>query len=130
MKNPGERNTKNKEIISWVDEMTRLCQPDHVFWCDGSEEEKDVLTTEAVAKGVLIKLNQEKLPGCYYHRSNPNDVARVEECTFICTQLQEDAEPTNNCCAPVEMYRQHRALCRGCMRARTMYVVPFLLCLF
>jgi len=127
MKNPGERTTKNKEIISWVDEMTRLCQPDHVFWCDGSEEEKDVLTTEAVAKGILIKLNQEKLPGCYYHRSHPNDVARVEQCTFICSESAEDAGPTNNWAPPQEMYQKLYGLCKGAMKGRTMYVVPYLM---
>ncbi len=70
--------------------------PDRIFWVDGSEEEKELLLAEAVAQGVLIKLNQEKLPGCYYHRSNPNDVARVEQCTFICTPAKDEAGPTNN----------------------------------
>src|SRR6266436_4592375 len=127
MKNPGERNTKSKEIISWVDEMTRLCQPDQVFWCDGSEGEKEALTAEAVAKGILIKLNQEKLPGCYYHRSAQNDVARVEQCTFICSEAEEDAGPTNNWAPPKEMYARLYKLCEGAMKGRTLYVVPYLM---
>ena len=96
----GNRNTENESVIRWVEAQAKLCQPDKIYWCDGSEMEKEALTAEAVAQGVLIKLNQEKLPGCYYHRSNPNDVARVEQCTFICTPMQEEAGPTNNWMAP------------------------------
>jgi phosphoenolpyruvate carboxykinase (GTP) len=117
----------NASIHAWVKKMAALCEPDHVFWCDGSEAEKEFLTAKAVREGVLVKLNQEKLPGCYYHRSNPNDVARVEQCTFICTERQEDAGPTNNWRAPAEMYRKLHELCRGGMRGRTMYVVPYLM---
>ncbi|HZI33111.1 MAG TPA: phosphoenolpyruvate carboxykinase, partial [Candidatus Binatia bacterium] len=73
----GHCNTNNPSVIRWVEEQVKLCQPDKLFWCDGSETEKALLTDEAVAAGILVKLNQEKLPGCYYHRSNPNDVARV-----------------------------------------------------
>ena len=97
---PGQCNTNNPAVIRWVEEMAALCQPDCVFWCDGSETEKEALTAEAVAKGILIQLNQEKLPGCYYHRSNPNDVARVEHCTYICTDTREEAGPTNNWAPP------------------------------
>jgi phosphoenolpyruvate carboxykinase (GTP) len=110
-----------------VEEQIKLCQPDEVFWCDGSEAEKEFLTAEAVAKGILIKLNQEKLPGCYYHRSNPNDVARVEQCTYICTEIEEDAGPTNNWVAPKEMFQKLNTLCRGAMRGRRLYVVPYLM---
>ena len=107
--------------------MAALCQPDTIFWCDGSEKEKAELTAQAVASGVLIKLNQEKLPGCYYHRSNPNDVARVEQCTYICTAAREEAGPTNNWAPPSEMYEKLNGLLRGSMRGRTMYVVPYLM---
>jgi phosphoenolpyruvate carboxykinase (GTP) len=123
----GQRNTTNEAVIRWVDEMTKLCQPDQVFWCNGSEREKQALTREAVAKGILIELNQEKLPGCYYHRSNPNDVARVEQCTYICTDSKEDAGPTNNWAPPREMYQKLYGLFRGAMRGRTMYVIPYLM---
>jgi phosphoenolpyruvate carboxykinase (GTP) len=83
----------NPAVEEWVESMMELCQPDRVVWCDGSEREKAVFTDEAVAKGILIRLNQEKLPGCYYHRSHPNDVARVEQSTFICTMTKEEAGP-------------------------------------
>ncbi len=127
MRTLGECNTNHQEIKQWVSEMVRLCQPDQVFWCDGSEAEKEALTAQAVAKGILIKLNQEKLPGCYYHRSHPNDVARVEQCTFICSEAEEDAGPTNNWAPPKEMYQKLYKLCEGAMKGRTLYVVPYLM---
>ena len=114
-------------LHAWVDEMTQLCQPDQVYWCDGSEAEKERLTQHAVDAGVLIRFNQEKLPGCYLHRSNPNDVARVEELTFICTRTPEAAGPTNHWMAPAAMYEKLYGLARGAMRGRTMYVVPYLM---
>jgi phosphoenolpyruvate carboxykinase (GTP) len=123
----GVCNATNQAVIAWVEQKIKLCEPDQVFWCDGSEREKEQLTAEAVAKGILVKLNQEKLPGCYYHRSNSNDVARVEQCTFICTESQRDAGPTNNWMEPREMYQKLNGLCRGAMRGRTMYVVPYLM---
>lgn len=123
----GKCNTSNRTIIAWVEEQAKLCQPDEIFWCDGSESEKVLLTAEAVDKGILIKLNQEKLPGCYYHRSNPNDVARVEQCTYICTETRDEAGPTNNWAAPKEMYQKLLGLARGSMHGRTMYVVPYLM---
>jgi len=123
----GTCNTNNQTVIRWVEEQVKLCKPDKVYWCDGSTEEKDVLTADAVAQKILVKLNQEKLPGCYYHRSNPNDVARVEQCTYICTPMQEEAGPTNNWMAPKEMYAKLRAKCDASMRGRTMYVVPYLM---
>jgi len=110
-----------------VDDMARLCKPDRIFWCDGSEAEKKALTEQAVASGVLLKLNPRKLPGCYLHRSNPNDVARVEQCTYICTDSREEAGPTNNWAPPKEMYRKLYALLDGAMKGRTMYVVPYLM---
>ncbi|MDB6066635.1 MAG: pckG [Pedosphaera sp.] len=123
----GKINTSNKALVAWVEEKTKLCEPEQVFWCDGSEGEKEFLTAEAVAKGILVKLDQKKLPGCYYHRSNPNDVARVEQCTYICTETQQGAGPTNNWAEPKEMYQKLQGLCRGAMRGRTLYVVPYLM---
>ena len=125
--NIGACNTGNEHVKAWVEEMVRLCQPDRVFWCNGSETEKTALTAEAVRTGVLIELNQKKWPGCYYHRSCPNDVARVEQCTFICTPTREEAGPTNNWCHPEEMYRRLYGLAEGGMKGRTMYVVPYLM---
>ncbi|HTB84017.1 MAG TPA: hypothetical protein VK742_10215, partial [Candidatus Sulfotelmatobacter sp.] len=122
-----QKNPPNSHVRRWVEEQVKLCQPDKIHWCDGSEAEKESLTAEAVAKGILVKLDQNKLPGCYYHRSNPNDVARVEQCTFICTPMQEEAGPTNNWMAPRAMYARLRDLCQGAMRGRTMYVVPYLM---
>jgi phosphoenolpyruvate carboxykinase (GTP) len=114
-------------LLAWVHETAKLTQPDRIHWCDGSEAERDALLAEAVERGILIKLNQQKRPGCYYHRSNPNDVARVEQCTYICTPTQEEAGPTNNWMAPAEMYARLHGLARGAMRGRTMYVVPYLM---
>ena len=82
----GVCNTKNPALIAWVEEVAKMTQPDRVYWCSGSEREKQALTEAAVAAGILIKLSPQKWPGCYLHRSNPNDVARVEQCTFICTE--------------------------------------------
>jgi len=114
-------------LHAWVSDMAQLCEPDQIVWCDGSEDEKERLTQQAVDAGVLIKLNQEKLPGCYLHRSNPNDVARVEDCTFICTRTPEAAGPTNHWMKPAEMYEKLYGMCRGAMKGRTMYVVPYLM---
>ena len=119
--------TRNPALIAWINSQIQLCQPDQVHWCDGSEAERAALTEQAVGQGILVRLNQEKLPGCYYHRSKPNDVARVEQCTFICTQMQEDAGPTNNWMAPKAMYDKLRGHCAGAMKGRTMYVVPYLM---
>ena len=123
----GTQQLNNCHITRWVAEQAALCQPDRIFWCDGSVEEKHALTRAAVDTGVLIELNQQKLPGCYLHRSNPNDVARVEQCTFICTPTRDEAGPTNNWQAPREMYARLRTMCDGAMRGRTMYVVPYLM---
>jgi len=119
--------TKHEGVLAWVEEMAALCQPDQIVWIDGSEAEKERLTQQAVDSGVLIKLNQTKLPGCYLARSNPNDVARVEDCTFICTRTPDAAGPTNNWFAPAAMYEKLYDLCRGAMKGRTMYVVPYLM---
>ncbi|MDQ6632075.1 MAG: phosphoenolpyruvate carboxykinase (GTP) [Verrucomicrobiota bacterium] len=127
MKSPGDCPPQNQTVLNWVSEIARLVQPEKIFWCNGSELEKAELTKEAIAQKILIELNQEKLPGCYYHRSNPNDVARVEQCTFICSPTQEEAGPTNNWAAPREMYAKLRGLCQGGMRGKTLYVVPYLM---
>ncbi|PAW79559.1 MAG: phosphoenolpyruvate carboxykinase (GTP) [Verrucomicrobia bacterium Tous-C9LFEB] len=124
---PFTPNTKNQAVLSWVQEQAKLCQPDKIYWINGSDAEKDALTAQAVKEGILIKLNQDKLPGCYYHRSNPNDVARVEQCTFICTPSKAEAGPTNNWMAPADMYKKMNALLAGSMKGRTMYVVPYLM---
>src|SRR4030095_2035762 len=127
MTNLGARNTSNPAVLAWVDEVKQLCQPDRVWWCDGSEAEKVALTAEALRAGVLIELDQKKWPGCDYHRSNSNDVARSEHLTFICTPTREEAGPTNNWSAPEEMYEKLYGMARGTMRGRTMYVVPYLM---
>jgi phosphoenolpyruvate carboxykinase (GTP) len=123
----NERPTKNPHLIAWVEEMAKLCKPDNVFWCDGSESERKSLTERAVAEKVLIPLDQKKWPGCYYHHSNPNDVARVEHLTFICTPTKEQAGPTNNWMAPPDAYKKLGAIFDGAMKGRTMYVVPYVM---
>jgi len=123
----GARNTDHPAITAWVETMANLCEPDRIFWCSGSEAEKKFLTAEAVRIGILTPLNQELWPGCYYHRSNPNDVARVEQLTFICTPAEEDAGPTNNWADPTLMYAKLHSLAAGAMKGRTMYVIPYLM---
>ena len=127
MATQGSTAPTNQAILDWVESVRTLTTPDSIFWVDGSEAEKEFLLGEAVRTGVLIQLNQEKLPGCYYHRSNPNDVARVEQCTFICTPTKDEAGPTNNWAQPKEMYDKLHGLLRGAMKGRTMYVVPYLM---
>ncbi|NLT97795.1 MAG: phosphoenolpyruvate carboxykinase (GTP) [Christensenellaceae bacterium] len=117
--------TTNKKLLAWVDEVAKLCQPDSVYWCDGSEAENQRLLDEMVASGMATKLNEEKLPGCYLFRSDPSDVARVEDRTFIASETQEAAGPTNNWIDPKELKATMTELYRGCMRGRTMYVIPF-----
>ena len=92
----GSGKPDNSHVVRWVEGFARHCQPDAIHWCDGSAEEKKALTAEAVARGILIPLDPQKWPGCHYHRSNPNDVARVEQCTFICTPTPEEAGPTKD----------------------------------
>ena len=117
--------SEHRLLNEWVEECARLCQPDQVVWVNGSEEEKERLTQEAIQTGELIPLNQEKYPGCYYHRTAINDVARTEDLTFICTKRQEDAGPTNNWMSPEEGYRRSGEIFAGSMKGRTMYVIPF-----
>ncbi len=117
--------TTNKTILKWLDEMKELLTPDKVVWIDGSQEQIEALRAEACEIGELHKLNQEKLPGCYLHRTNPNDVARVEDRTFICTTTKEEAGPTNNWCDPAQMYKKLYDIARGSYKGRTMYVIPY-----
>ncbi len=124
-KHDGAKRTDNKRLLSWVDDMIKLCQPDRIYWCDGSQEEYDRLCDEMVESGVFIRLNPEKRPNSFLARSHPSDVARVEERTFICSQREEDAGPTNNWMAPREMKKKLIEAFEGCMHGRTMYVIPF-----
>jgi len=116
---------QHRELQEWVDEMARMCQPDSVVWIDGSDEECQRLTQEAIASGEVLPLNQDKLPGCLYHRTAVNDVARTEDLTYICTALRADAGPTNNWMSPDEGYRRAGEIFKGAMKGRTMYVIPF-----
>ena len=117
--------TNNKTVLKWLDEVKALVNPDKVVWIDGSEEQLEAIRKEAVESGEMIKLNEEKLPGCYLHRTRPNDVARVEDRTFICSKTKENAGPTNNWCDPDEMYKKLYDIARGSYKGRTMYIIPF-----
>jgi phosphoenolpyruvate carboxykinase (GTP) len=127
MTNVSNSVPNNRFIQQWVKEVAAMCRPDDVYWCDGSEAEKEQLTRVAVESGDLITLNQQALPGCYLHRSALNDVARTENLTFVCTAQQEDAGPNNNWMAPAESYDRLGEILAGAMRGRTMYVIPFLM---
>ena len=117
--------TTNKFVTTWIDEMSALTQPDKIVWIDGSEEQAEALRAEACSTGEIIKLNQDLLPGCYLHRTAVNDVARVEDRTFICTSKKEDAGNINNWMDPKECYEKLSKLYRGSMKGRTMYVIPY-----
>ncbi len=119
--------TTNRALNDWIDEIARLTKPDRVVWCDGSENENRTLIEQMIADGTLIELNPQRYPNCYLHRSDPRDVARTEQSTFICTPKREDAGPTNNWMSPEETRRKVGPLFDGIMRGRTMYVVPYLM---
>lgn len=117
--------TKNKKLLDWVAEVETMCTPDRVVWCDGSKAEYDRLMAEMVACGMAIKLNEKKRPNSFAFNSDPSDVARVENRTYIASVKEEDAGPTNNWIDPVELKKTMKALYNGCMKGRTMYVIPF-----
>lgn len=117
--------TNNKSVLNWIEEMKTLVSPDKVVWIDGSEEQLEQLRAEACSTGEMLKLNQEKLPGCYLHRTAVNDVARVEDRTFICSQNEVDAGPTNNWMEPQKAYKMLYDIARGSYKGRTMYVIPY-----
>ena len=117
--------TKNIHVTKWIDEMAAMTQPDKIVWIDGSEAQAEELRKEACSTGELIKLNEELLPNCYLHRTALNDVARVENRTFICTTKQEDAGNINNWMAPAECYAKLTKLFTGSMKGKTMYVIPY-----
>ena len=117
--------TNNEKLRSWVEETAQLCQPDNIYWCDGSQEENDRLCEALVQKGTFVRLDPAKRPGSYLARSNPEDVARVEGRTFICAKTPEEAGPTNNWHDADDMKATLKGLFKGCMKGRTMYVVPF-----
>jgi phosphoenolpyruvate carboxykinase (GTP) len=115
----------NRDVSAWVDEVARLTQPDRVYWCDGSDAEFQALERELIASKELLPLNSQSYPGCVLSRSNPSDVARVEHLTFVCTRNKDDAGPNNNWIAPAQAHAQMDALFAGCMKGRTLYVVPY-----
>jgi len=117
--------TRHAKLNKWVKEMAALCKPDKIVWIDGSEDEKKRLEKEALYTGELIELNQEKLPGCFYHRTAANDVARTEHLTYICTKKRADAGPTNNWMSPAKAYKKASEIFKGAMIGRTMYAIPF-----
>src|SRR2546428_7447213 len=126
-KGVGDAKPGNAAVLDWVHEVELLTQPENIFWCDGSDRENEFLIAESLKQNALIKVNEKKVPRSYLHRSNPNDVARVEQFTFICTPTKKEAGPTNNWSAPDETYLKLQGLLKGAMRGRTMFVVPYIM---
>ncbi len=125
MRSPATPLSTNKNLLRWVEKMAELCKPAAIHWVDGSQHEYDQLCIQMVAAGTFIKLNQKKWPGCFLARSDASDVARVEDRTFICALSKEAAGPTNNWVNPFEMRKTLKSLFNGCMKGRTMYVLPY-----
>src|SRR5215472_4342863 len=125
LRDPAVPLSKNDHLLRWVEKMAELTRPARIHWVDGSEQERDQLYAEMIASGTLTKLNERLWPGCYYARSDAGDVARVEDRTFICSLSKDNAGPTNNWVNPFEMRKRLKGLFSGCMRGRTMYVLPF-----
>jgi phosphoenolpyruvate carboxykinase (GTP) len=123
----GDSKPANPVVLDWVQEVARLTEPENIFWCDGSEKENAWLLGEAQRLGVVLKLNEQKKPGSYLHRSNQNDVARVEQFTLICAPTKEEAGPTNNWAEPAETYTKLHGMLAGAMKGRTMFVVPYIM---
>src|SRR5216110_3842090 len=123
----GDTKPTNQAVLDWVHEIRKLTKPENIFWCNGSDRENEFLIAESLKQNVLIKLNEKKVPRSYLHRSNPNDVARVEQFTFICTPTKEEAGPTSNWSEPAETYSKLHGLLKGAMRGRTMFVVPYVM---
>jgi len=125
MKSAAKPLSKNLHLVRWVKKMAALCKPDAIHWVDGSQEEYDALCDQLVQSGTFTRLNQKKWPGCFLARSDPGDVARVEDRTYICSLARESAGPTNNWVNPFEMRKKLKGLFSGCMKGRTMFVLPF-----
>ena len=123
----GDHKPQNKAVLDWVHEVEALAKPENIFWCDGSEREKQFLLDQAMKQGILLKLNDKKVPNSYLHRSNPNDVARVEQFTFICTPTKEEAGPTNHWSDPAKTYTKLQTMLKGAMKGRTMFVIPYIM---
>src|SRR5438046_5634712 len=114
----GDAKPGNAAVLDWVNEIAALTEPENIFWCDGSDRENEFLIAESMKQNVLIELNQKKVPRCYLHRSDPNDVARVEQFTIVCTPTKEEAGPTNNWSEPRETYAKLRGLLKGAMHGQ------------
>src|SRR5665647_1509308 len=121
----GSMEIKHEKLKAWVKDMAEMCNPDAVVWIDGSQKQKSRLQKQAIGTGEILELNQEKLPGCIFHRTALNDVARTEHLTYICTPDKNEAGPTNNWMAPKEAYAKAGAIFKDSMVGRTMYVIPF-----
>src|SRR5438552_8872276 len=124
-RDPAKTLSQNVRLLNWVEKMAALTKPRAIHWVDGSVEEDEMLKSQMVASGTFTNLNEELWPGCYYARSDASDVARVEDRTFICSLSRTGAGPTNNWEDPFAMRKKLKSLFNGCMRSRTMYVLPF-----